>query len=173
MALRAPRHWLLVLSAASITYAVGTAGRAWAATRLVNYWSCNWQKYSDVLMALPSGLWAFNASPATGALVHCPLVSDDAVSHSGPSAVIRVSGRETSPTQGVSAVACVTFSATHGFYCAKPQSTGAAFVGDYNLTFTGPFGDSYPSDYPFVDVTLVATGECCTSTLRGIALSNP
>jgi hypothetical protein len=105
--------------------------------------------------------------------VHCPLISDDAVSHSGPNAVIRISGKETSPTRGVTAVPCVTFSSTHGFYCAKAQSTGAAFVGEYSLTFTGPFGDSYPNDYPFVDVTLVETGECCTSTLRGITLSSP
>jgi hypothetical protein len=70
-------------------------------------------------------------------------------------------------------VPCVTFSATRGFYCAKPQSTGAAFVGEYSLTFTGPFGDSYPTDSPFVDVTLVATGECCMSSLRGVTLSGP
>jgi hypothetical protein len=163
----------LALSVALVTYALAMAGRASAASRLINYWSCNWDKFSDVLMALPSGLWTFNASPATGALVHCPIASDDTVSHSGPNAVIRIAGRETSPTQGVSAVPCVTFSSTHGFYCAKPQNTGAAFVGDYNLTFTGPFGDSYANDHPFVDVTLVMTGECCTSTLRGITLSGP
>jgi hypothetical protein len=105
--------------------------------------------------------------------VHCPIASDDGASHSGPNAVLRVTGRETSPTQGVTAVPCVTFASTHGFFCAKPQNTGAAFTGEYNLSFTGPFGDSYPNDYPFVDVTLVMTGECCTSTLRGVTLSSP
>ena len=50
MALRG--NFLLLFSAAAVTYALGTAGRAWAAMRLANYWNCNWDKFSDVLMPL-------------------------------------------------------------------------------------------------------------------------
>lgn len=108
-----------------------------------------------------------------GSVVHCPIVSDDAIPHAGPKAVITVYGKESITTIGVSAVACVTFASSTGFFCTKPKTSGNAFVGDFAIVFTGPFAAKYAKDFPFVDVTLTMLNEGETSTLRGLTLAGP
>jgi hypothetical protein len=158
-------------SAALATCAIGLAARSSAAARLVHYFSCNFDEYASVLALSPAGLSTISVNPHKGALVHCPIPSDDTLPHAGPGAVITVLGKETSPTSGVQAIACVTFASVNGFYCTSPKTSGAAFVGDYGIVFTAPFASAYANDFPFVDVALMMTGECCTSSLRGIAIS--
>ena len=157
--------------AALATCAVGLAARSSAAVRLVHYFSCNFDESASALSLSPAGLSTIAANPKKGALVHCPIPSDDTLPHAGPGAIITVLGKETSPTSGVHAIACVTFASVNGFYCTSPKSSGTSFVGDYAIAFLAPFASAYANDFPFVDVTLTMTGDASTSSLRGIAIS--
>ena len=159
-------------SAALATFAVGLGARSSAAVRLVHYFSCNFDESASVLSLSPAGLSTIAANPKKGALVHCPIPSDDALPHAGPGAIITVLGKETSPTSGVQAIACVTFASVNGSYCTSPKSSGMAFMGDYAISFLAPFASAYANDFPFVDVTLTMTGDASTSSLRGIAISD-
>ena len=160
------------VASALFVVALGLGVRAWAATRFFQYYTCNFDKAVGV-DPQPSGLGTINVDPKKGALVHCPIVSDDAIPHAGSNAEITVFGHDQGPLAEVSAIACVTFASSNGFFCTKPKASGTAFTGEYAITFKGPFAKKYAKDFPFVDVTLNMANEGNTTSLRGITLSGP